>query len=252
MLVEGHFYRLPIQHPEYRYPASKNPYWLKLQEFRNLVFSDHETELHAGDWRTQFQNFEAQTHSNLPEVHVEIGCNAGHVIVEWATDRPDCLFIGIDWKFKSIFRAAQKASTRHLKNLIFFRAHAERLESMFGPGEIDSLSLFFPDPWPKKKQWKNRFIQGPHLEQISRLLKPDGTFHIKTDHPEYFEWILEIVQAHAHLFEITELSRNLHADHPAPDLLQIPEVTLFEKLFIKKRLPIHSLKLKVVSLKSCL
>ena len=80
------------------------------------------------------------------ELHVEIGCNAGHVIVEWAKQNPQRAYIGIDWKFKPIFRGVEKGLKRGLDNLIFFRAHADRLKYMFGESEIDRLSLFFLIP----------------------------------------------------------------------------------------------------------
>jgi tRNA (guanine-N7-)-methyltransferase len=233
--------RLPIWHSDYRYPPSRNPYWGKLQEFQNCAFSDHQTEDHRGNWRSRFPDL-AQDPNR--ELHVEIGCNAGHVVVEWATNHPERAYIGMDWKFKPIFRGVEKSKKRNLKNLIFFRAHAERFASMFGNQEVDRLYLFFPDPWPRKSQWKHRFITKERLQQLSKIMKPSGIFHIKTDHSGYFEWIFEAVSQCPQEWEIVEISRDLHKDHPAPQELQIPDVTLFEKLFIKDGIPIKSLKLK--------
>jgi tRNA (guanine-N7-)-methyltransferase len=234
--------RLPIHHPEYKYPASKNPYWTKLNEFRDSVFSDNETEAHPSTWRSRFPG---TINSSQQELHVEIGCNAGHVIVEWAKTNPQHAYIGLDWKFKSIFRGAEKGLKKNLKNLIFFRAYAERIPYMFGPGEVDRLYLFFPDPWAKKSQWKNRFVTAERLLQIAKIMKPEGIFHIKTDHPGYFDWILDAVSQVSENWEVIEMTRDLHQNHPDPETLQIPEVTLFEKLFIKDGIRIQSLKLKV-------
>jgi tRNA (guanine-N7-)-methyltransferase len=157
--------------------------------------------------------------------------------------KPEAVFIGIDWKFKAIFRGAEKAQKRGLKNVLFFRAHGERLPYMFQAGEIDRLYLFFPDPWPKKAHWKNRFITAETLRDLSKAVKHGGIFHIKTDHPDYFEWMLRAVAEVPDLWEVLELSRDLHKNHPEPHKLQIPEVTLFERLFIKDQIPIQSLKL---------
>ena len=230
-----------VDHPEYLYPPSKNPYWTKLKNFPMFVFSDKDTELHTGQWRDCFLD-----RPSLParKLHVEIGCNAGHVITEWAKQNPQDAYIGIDWKFKIIFKAAEKAVKNNLKNLIYLRAHAERSTFIFAPGEVDFLYLFFPDPWPKKSHWKHRFMTADRFEQLSKVMKPGGVFHIKTDHRGYFDWILEALERSKDLWEVLELSFDLHKDHPSPETLQIPEVTLFEKLFIKDRLPIHSLKLR--------
>src|SRR4051812_40759936 len=222
--------RLPVQHPDYRYPDSKNPYWLKLKEFAGRVFSDNETEKHRGEWRKLFP-------SPPRELHVEIGCNAGHVVLEWAARSPENGYIGIDWKFKPIFWGIEKALKRGIPNLLFFRAHAERVPFMFGEGEVDFLYLFFPDPWPRKKQWKNRFVKPETLASIAPVVKKGGIFHIKTDHATYFEWMLEALAQSEKEFgkkwEIVEQTRDLHAGNPRAAELKIPEVTLFERLFIK-------------------
>lgn len=231
--------RLPITHPDYRYPDSRNPYWEKIRSQSGRVFSDNETEVHRGRWRERFAE-------SAPgrRLHVEIGCNAGHVALEWARANPADAFIGIDWKFKPIFRAAEKAEKRGLQNLIFLRAHAERLPFIFGQAEIDRLYLYFPDPWPRKSQWKNRFVTPESLTALSRLMKPDGIFHIKTDHRGYFDWMESALAQVPHgRWRVLERSTDLHAEHPDPLRLEIPEVTLFEKLFIRDGIPINSLKL---------
>jgi tRNA (guanine-N7-)-methyltransferase len=234
-------HRLPIQHPEYQYPASKNPYWNQLNEIKGRVFSDNETEIHRGQWRSQFSD---QIQNPNRPLHVEIGCNGGHVISEWAKAHPENAYIGIDWKFKQIYKGAEKAAKAKAKNLIFFRAHAERLNYMFGPEEIDYLYLFFPDPWPKKAHWKNRTITAESLKSIAEVMKPTGVFHIKTDHPGYFEWMLNAVDRCKDHWTILEMTRDLHQNHPAPETLRIPEVTLFERLFIRDGIKIQSVKLQ--------
>ena len=246
MLSESVTKRLPITDPEYRYPASRNPYWIKLREFKGTVFTDNEGEIHQGKWREQFS---AENLSDTPApLHVEIGCNGGHVILEWALANPQNRYIGIDWKFKPIHRAAEKARDLGLKNILFLRGHAERLHYLFGPGEIDQLALYFPDPWAKKAQLKNRYITATRFLQISNLIRKNGLFHIKTDHPGYFEWMNEALaefnKGNPEVWETVQLTRNLHEGNPGARLLKQPDVTLFESIFIKKGLPINSLKLK--------
>ena len=231
--------KLPLTHPEFRYPPSRNPYEDKLKAQGAKVFSNNETEAHRGKWR--------EILGDRQTLHVEIGSNAGHVIVEWAKRNPEHGYIGIDWKYKAIHRATEKVLKHQLGNLLFFRSYAERLPFMFAPGEIDHLYLFFPDPWPKKAHWKNRYITEGNLRDIARLMKPGGVFHIKTDHPGYFEWMLEAIEKVTDIWEPRDLSRDLHAKHPHPTTLEIPDVTLFERLFIKDGIKINSLKLHAKS-----
>ncbi len=236
----------PVYGPEFKYTPSKNIYWVKLKELpaamQGFALTDHDTETHRGNWRSQFH---AKPISGVSApLHVEIGCNAGHVVLEWAKLNPDARYIGIDWKFKQIYRLAEKIQKNNLKNIQAFRANADRLPSMFGEGEIDFLHMFFPDPWPKKGQQKNRTANTRWLLSIAPLLSPTGIFHLKTDHAEYFEFILQNLKELDSTFEIIDMTKDLHAANPQAKLLKIPEVTLFERLFIKDGLPIHSVKVR--------
>lgn len=236
--------------PDFRYSSSYNIYWEKIKnappEMQGIAYGDHDTEKHRGQWREQFRLAAETSDVKQRLLHVEIGCNAGHVTLEWAKRNPDELYIGIDWKFKIIYWFAEKIVKNKLKNCLTFRANAERLPFMFAAGEINFLHMFFPDPWPKKAQMKNRTANSTWLRSIAPLLSHDGIFHLKTDHAEYFEFILEELQAVTDIFEIIEMTKDLHAGDPNAKNLTIPEVTLFERLFIKDGLPIHSVKLRRV------
>lgn len=214
------------------------------EEMEGLAFVDQHTETHRGHWRDHFLATIGKTERSTAPLHVEIGCNAGHVCLEWAKKNPNELYIGIDWKFKQIYRLAEKSVKNNVKNLLAFRANAERLPFMFAEKEIDFLHMFFPDPWAKKAQMKNRTADEEWLRSIAPLLSGRGYFHLKTDHAEYFEFIRENIARLTDVYEVIEESRDLHAGNPKAHLLMIPEVTLFERLFIKDGLPIHSIKLR--------
>jgi tRNA (guanine-N7-)-methyltransferase len=230
---------VPVWEPSFRYAESRNIYAKKLTELRGRVYSDHETESHRGKWREAFAG------PRREELEIELGCNAGHVTVEWAARDPKRAFIGLDWKYKPIFRGAEKGLKRGLDNLLFFRAHAERIRFMFAENELDRVSIFFPDPWPKKKHFKNRWITATRLHELHHVLRAGGVLHIKTDHPGYFDWIEEALSSTEMqgLWDVLSRTRDLHAGNPNARNLETPEVTLFEKLFIKDGLPIHQLML---------
>jgi tRNA (guanine-N7-)-methyltransferase len=243
-----------IYSPDFKYAESTNIYWEKLKNLpeamQGLALTDHDTETHRGTWRRRFlssQKLPASEADALP-LHVEVGCNAGHVSLEWAKLNPSQLYIGVDYKFKMIHKMAEKAAKFGVKNLLCFRANADRLEYMFAPGEIDFLYMFFPDPWPKKAQKKNRTANVEWLKRVAPLLRRGvpgrGIFHFKTDHREYFDFVVENLKELTEIYEVFDLTYDLHEHHPDPKSLKIPDVTLFERLFIKDGLPIHSLKLR--------
>ncbi|MEK6704359.1 MAG: tRNA (guanosine(46)-N7)-methyltransferase TrmB [Bdellovibrionota bacterium] len=238
----------------YRYPISRNTYFPKLLELArqpigfnkaSQVYLDNGAELMRGHWREIFSD----QHTPGPsahdrELHVEIGCNAGHVIVELAKRNPDKLYIGIECKHKAVYRCAQKAAKSGLRNIAFIRGNAFRIKHIFAEAEVDSLSIFFPDPWPRRSQRMNRLISARWLDQVGELLKPSGMLHIKTDHADYFDWIeKEFKKSYLEnrAWVNAERSTDLYANHPSPQSLDIPDVTLFEKLFIAEGKPIFNL-----------
>jgi len=236
--------RLPIQHPDYRYPTTKNPYGEKVRLLADRIIVDNDTEAARGEWRSRFPDASRWKGKGRRKLHVELGCNGGHVSLEWAARSPQDAFIGLDWKFKQVFFGAEKSKKRDIDNLMFFRANLERLQYMFAPGEIDFLYLYFPDPWAKKSQLKNRWVTAEHLRQARKLVADGGVFHIKTDHPGYFDWMCEAIDQVKNCWKAERLTRDLHAGNPDAGKLKIPEVTIFEGVFIREGLPIHSVHLK--------
>ncbi|HTL11172.1 MAG TPA: hypothetical protein VL588_01710 [Bdellovibrionota bacterium] len=239
-LTQEQAHRLPIGHPEFRYVPSKNPYWGKIQGVTDgSALQDHDAEALRGRWRQAFAD-RGVAGSRLV---VELGCNGGHVLNGWAEREPGSLHVGVDWKYKQIYFAAEKARKRGLKNAAYARAHGDRLPYLFGEGEVDMLAVYFPDPWPKKAQWKHRFLREEWFRRVAPVVRPGGELHIKTDHDGYFDWILEHVARVGDVWSPVDQTRDLHAGNPDPALLQIPDVTLFERLFIRDGIPIKSLRL---------
>jgi tRNA (guanine-N(7)-)-methyltransferase len=240
-----------VSSPDFKYTPSHNIYWEKLmhppKEMEGLAYTDLQTESNRGSWRQHFLSTMGSAPADVSKLplHVEVGCNAGHVCLEWAKSNPESLYIGIDWKHKQIYRLAEKSAKHKVKNLLAFRANADRLWFMFGPKEIDFLHMFFPDPWQKKAQLKNRTADEQWLRSIAPLLSDNGIFHIKTDHAVYFDFICENFANLTDIYEVIEMTRDLHAGNAKAHLLTIPAVTLFERLFIKDGLPIHSIKVRV-------
>ena len=229
--------KLPISHPDYRYPVSHNIYWQRIKDLPTIAYTDNDTELHRGRWREHFRDTKKFPQR---ELHVELGCNAGHVLTAWAKANPQNAYIGVDWKYKAIHRCAEKDLALELENAIYLRAHIDRIHYMFGPGEINQLNIFFPDPWPKKSRWKNRFVSLDKLALFAPLMAPNGEMFIKTDHDGYFEWMLEAFE-NCDKWKIRNKTFDLHAGNPDAGKLTWPDVTLFESVFIKESIPIKAL-----------
>ena len=235
---------LPVQHPEYQYQPSRNPYWAKLKSLTSGAYLDEDCEKHKGRWISQFESNENLTPQleAEPRLTVEFGCNGGHVTRGNAKLNPNDLYIGVDWKFKQIYLAYEKAKKAELTNTLFLRARAERVNYLFGENEVDNIFSYFPDPWPKKAHKKHRYLDQSWFDLAFDVLKPGGMLHIKTDHDEYFDSIMNELAGSK--FEIlpSNVSFDLHSKCQDPKKLEIPEVTLFEKIFIRDGIRIKSVK----------
>jgi tRNA (guanine-N7-)-methyltransferase len=127
---------------------------------------------------------------------VEIGFGMGYSLVEMAAAAPERNFIGIEIHQPGLAQICHEAGIRGLKNLHVFDADALLLlENNFADGSIDTVQLFFPDPWPKKKHFKRRLVQPANAELIRRKLKVGGIFHMATDWENYAEWMRDIMEA---------------------------------------------------------
>jgi tRNA (guanine-N7-)-methyltransferase len=144
-----------------------------------------------GRWRASFQE-----RGNVPrpetELIVEIGCHKGQTLREMASGHPEHFFVGIDITYKRVVTAAERAVHDGLPNVLCSMADARHLDKYFSPGEIDGILLFFPDPWPKRRQEKNRLFNESFCQMICRLLKPQGFLWFRTDYAPYFEEGLEV------------------------------------------------------------
>lgn len=78
-------------------------------------------------------------------------------------------------------------------NLLLWDADARRLLAALPPASLDRLFLLFPDPWPKARHAKRRFVHPALLPAVARALKPGAQWRIATDDPTYQAWVVEVL-----------------------------------------------------------
>lgn len=127
---------------------------------------------------------------------LEIGFGNGEALCEAAVAAPDTDFIGIEVHGPGVGRLLKDAAVAGVGNLRVFQHDAiEVLDHAIGPGVIDEVRLFFPDPWHKKKHHKRRIVQPTFAARVQRALAPGGCLHLATDWPAYAEHMLEVMEA---------------------------------------------------------
>lgn len=147
-------------------------------------------------------------------VHVEIGSGKGTFILSEAREKPDVDFLGIEWARKYYRYSVDRIGRWGLCNVRIIRADAAYFIGRHLPDRsVDCFGIYFPDPWPKKRHHKRRFLCSANMEQMLRCLKVGGVINIATDHAGYFEQITEVIEAEirAGRVEMTDFIRGAGA-----------------------------------------
>jgi tRNA (guanine-N7-)-methyltransferase len=80
--------------------------------------------------------------------------------------------------------------TQKIANIRLHPADAMELLDWLPDASIARVDLLYPDPWPKRRHWKRRFVNGENIARFARILRAGGEFHFATDWANYAEWTL--------------------------------------------------------------
>ncbi len=129
-------------------------------------------------------------------VVLEIGFGMGKSLVEMAAAAPEKNFIGIEVHRPGVGACLSSAQDAGITNLrLFCHDAVEVLGQMIPDQSIDTLQLFFPDPWHKARHHKRRIVQPAFVQMLRPKLKIGGVFHMATDWENYAEHMLEVMNA---------------------------------------------------------
>jgi tRNA (guanine-N7-)-methyltransferase len=150
---------------------------------------DPEAALAPLDWRQVF--------GREGRVEVEIGIGKGRFLLACAETRPDVLHFGVEWANEFLRIAESRAAKRGLENVRFARVDAgDFVRRAVADASVGAYYVFYPDPWPKKRHHKRRFLQPANVDALARTLVPRGALHVATDHEEYWAVIEPLLDGH--------------------------------------------------------
>ncbi len=208
-----------------------NLYIKMLPDFKNWIYLEEEAINLKGKWNNVFEKPEQP-------LDLEIGCGNGFFFAEQVEKNPDRNLLGIELKYKPLVQTVRRIKNKNLHNGRGIRFHAGYLDALFAPQELSKIFIYFPDPWPKKRQKKNRLINSSFLNKLNVLQKPGQFVDFKTDSEDYFDFVLGEVKKTS--YKILGDTRNLHQSEWAKENF----LTSFEKIFISKGLPIYFMRLQ--------
>ncbi len=175
-----------------------------------------EPEALRGRWSEEFPAWR--------EIRLEIGCGKGRFTCEQALREPEVLLLALEKVPDAMVVAMERAMEQKIENVRFLDRDAELLPEIFAPGEVSRLYINFPDPWPKKKQFKRRLTAPEFLDRYKALLPEGGEIWFKTDNGPLYEWSLETMQA---------------AGWSLREMPEGPPMTDYEARFTEQGLPIY-------------
>jgi tRNA (guanine-N7-)-methyltransferase len=175
-------------------------------------------------------------------VHIEIGTGKATFLLNEAMAQPYVNFLGIERARKYYRYAVDRIGRWALTNVRIIRTDAAAFLADFVPdNSVDCFHVYFPDPWPKRRHHKRRFLCPDNLEQLLRCLKTGGQLRIATDHADYFEQIKKVVGAGRCVCPSLEEIEFLPA--AGADTGEWTG-TNYERKYLKKQIPIYTLAVR--------
>jgi tRNA (guanine-N7-)-methyltransferase len=124
-------------------------------------------------------------------VRLEIGFGGGEHLAAEAERSADAGFIGCEAFANGMAKMLAEIEARNLTNVRLHYGDAVELLPRLPNGGLTRVDLLYPDPWPKRRHWKRRFVQDANIAELARVLRPGGEFRFVSDWPDYVEWTLE-------------------------------------------------------------
>lgn len=150
------------------------------------------------DWdvNPERQNIDLSALFGDREVWLEVGFGGGEHMVHQAVTNPDVGIIGCEPYINGVAMLLGKIRDSGAQNIAVHPGDVRDMFDVLPAGSISRAFLLYPDPWPKKRHHRRRFVTPEHLEPLSKVLKKGAIFRVATDIPDYVRQTLEQVPRH--------------------------------------------------------
>ncbi|MBR1126317.1 tRNA (guanosine(46)-N7)-methyltransferase TrmB [Bradyrhizobium lablabi] len=126
----------------------------------------------------------------LEGVRLEIGFGGGEHLIAEALAFPNTGFIGCEPYVNGMAKVLAQIEAHNVGNVRLFAGDAAELLAWAPARSLSRIDLIHPDPWPKRRHWKRRFVQDATVAAMARVLKESGEFRFVCDIDDYVAWTL--------------------------------------------------------------
>jgi len=132
----------------------------------------------------------------VSDIRLEIGFGGGEHLHHAASGNPQTGFIGVEPFVNGMARLMTSLAEAPLGNLRVYDDDATRVLDWLPDACLSGIDLLYPDPWPKKRHWKRRFVSPANLDRFARVMKSGARFRFASDIDTYVNWTLSRCRAH--------------------------------------------------------
>jgi len=128
--------------------------------------------------------------SPVEELRLEIGFGGGEHLVSEAKRWPDVGFFGCEPYLNGVAKALAAVDRAKLGNVRILPGDAWELLEWLPNGVLSGIYVLYPDPWPKRRHWKRRFVQEDTMAAFARVMRSGAELRFATDVDDYAEWMM--------------------------------------------------------------
>jgi tRNA (guanine-N7-)-methyltransferase len=130
------------------------------------------------------------------DIWLEIGFGAGEHLVWQAEHHPEVGLIGCEPFINGVAKCLAHIERTGVSNVRLFTDDARLVMAALPDRSLSRAFILFPDPWPKTRHHKRRFVERTNLDVLARLMKPGAELRLATDDPSYLPWMVEHACTH--------------------------------------------------------
>lgn len=129
---------------------------------------------------------------------LEVGFGGGEHLAADAQRHPDIAFIGCEPFLNGVAKLLALIEENKLVNVRVFPGDAREIIGALPERSLSRVNILYPDPWPKLRQKKRRFVSDENLAALARAMKPGAHLRFATDIDDYSAWTLERILRSPH------------------------------------------------------